>query len=165
MIKKKFFKEITNQDFLMLGDMPSIGNEKLVIDWLKSNYFAANYLKQVLYDYKAFVCSRDNEGNYLWQGSNYGDETVRFDPLKPSSILGRELCRVIVEEEIDRMTPIFHKSPGEKFSYENSDVLSFLMSKRKIFEWLFLVLDINGIILKSHDGKWIGKNNMRSRDE
>lgn len=159
MTKKKFFKGITNRDFLSLKEMPTMENENMVIEWLKLNYSAANYLKQVLYDYKAFVRVRISQGVYLWQGSNYGGGVEAFDPSKPSSILGRELCRAITEDEIDQMPPCFHKVPGDEYSNDKSEVLTFLMSKQKIFEWLFLVLDLNGIILKTCDEKWLGKEN------
>lgn len=165
MMKKKFFKGINNQDFLSLGNMPVMKNEDAVIEWLKSNFSAANYLKQTLSDYKAIMSTRISEGVHLWQGSNYSKENQVFDPSKPGSILGREFCRAILEDGIDRMAPCFHKLPKSDFSCEKSQVLAFLMTKRKVYEWLFLVLDLNGIILKSSDGKWIGKNVRNEDDE
>ncbi|MFQ6365894.1 hypothetical protein ACLM47_03920 [Lactococcus lactis] len=60
---------------------------------------------------------------------------------------------------IKKMPPLYHKLPGQEYSYDKSEVLNWVKNDLELQDWFFRLMENRGIIIyDSKTGKWQGKD-------
>lgn len=158
---RKKFRKINAKNFVAISDMPYMETKADVIEWMKNGemmYFVFWKARS----HGAIVIVEDDLLGIKWQGANFKEnEADYWDPEDVKNGWQLKVNEALAKDEIDLMPPLYNKLPDRRYSLERSEVVKFLKTKKYIFDLIFVAACWNGYLVNDN-GKWVGKNNVRS---
>lgn len=154
--KKKPFRNVRDQNFLAIANMPFMENKQAVYEWLKSSKLVGTYVFKLCRREFALIATQQLDGSHLWQGINF-DEEKRSWSINTTTAYSKRVTEAIYKDEIDLMPSLHHKFFDRRFIWSESEVAAFLASKKYIWQLIFNTAVYNGLLISLDDGYWIGK--------